>query len=368
MKTTKRILSLLLALAILCSMFLISSSAASTTAFDILSSSRYAKTYTLSSSGTTIPYTSQSLSTRGTVTYGASSTSYIDNRTDELYLIDVGVSNGKYWAYVSYPTSSKRVYAYIPLSAISDNNASHAKTTSTGTFNCSLRSSTSVSSSYYVSKGDTVYLVATSGSKYQILYPTSGSAYRLAWCNASDYNKYCAGGTTSSPSLSDAEQQIYDRLQNMANGSYGNGVYRTGTRYTGEYANEQCKGFAKKVHMILFGYNIGSTKSKPNNYQISISSSNTSLVGSISDLSSASNTTVSNLFSKARAGDFIQVRRSHGGSHSMIFLSSDANGVTVFECNVDGKNGIQIATYSWSKFLSSNAAVSVYTAKDYRLH
>ena len=52
----------------------------------------------------------------------------------------------------------------------------------------------------------------------------------------------------------------------------------------------------------------------------------------------------------------------------MIFLSSDANGVTVYECNVDGRNGIQTATYSWKKFCSSNAAVSVYTAKDYRLH
>lgn len=231
MKTTKRIVSMLLALATLCSMLLIPSAAASTTAFDLLSSSRYAKTYTLS--------------TRGTATYGASSSSYIDNRTDELYLIDVGVSNGKYWAYVSYPTSSKRVYAYIPLSAISNNNGSHAKTTSTGKFNCSLRSGTSLSSSYYVSKGDTVYLVATSGSKYQILYPTSGSAYRLAWCDASDYNKYC-GGTASSPAPSGAEQQIYNRLQDMADGSYGNGVYRTGTQYTGAYANEQCKGFAKK--------------------------------------------------------------------------------------------------------------------------
>lgn len=64
----------------------------------------------------------------------------------------------------------------------------------------------------------------------------------------------------------------------------------------------------------------------------------------------------------------IQLRRSHGGSHSMIYLSSNANGVTVYECNVDGRNGIQTKTYSWSSFRSSNAAVSVYTAKDYRLH
>lgn len=181
-------------------------------------------------------------------------------------------------------------------------------------------------------------------------------------------SEYLKTGTASQSTTSSAEQQIYDRLKAMANGSYGNGVYKTGTRYTGAFANEQCKGFAKKVHMILFGYNIGSTKSKPNNYQISISSGNTSLVGSLTGLSSGSTGKVSSLFSKARVGDFIQVRRSHGGSHSMIFLSSDANGVTVYECNVDGRNGIQTATYSWKKFCTSNAAVSVYTAKDYRLH
>ena len=52
----------------------------------------------------------------------------------------------------------------------------------------------------------------------------------------------------------------------------------------------------------------------------------------------------------------------------MIFLSSNSNGVTVYECNVDGKNGIRTATISWSQFRSSNTAVSIYTARDYRLH
>ena len=172
--------------------------------------------------------------------------------------------------------------------------------------------------------------------------------------------------STSSPSS--AESQILNRLNAMANGSYGGGTYKTGTRYTGAYYTEQCKGFAKKVHMVLFGYNIGSTKSKPNNYQISINTSNTRLVGSLTSLSSQSNSAVQNLFASARPGDFIQLRRSHGGSHSMIYLSSNANGVTVYECNVDGRNGIQTKTYSWSSFRSSNAAVSVYTAKNYRLH
>lgn len=87
-KNVKRIISIALVLVTILSTFAITVSAASTTAFDILSSSTYAKTYTLSSSGKTIPYTSKNLTTRGTVTYGASSSSYIDNSSDEIYILD----------------------------------------------------------------------------------------------------------------------------------------------------------------------------------------------------------------------------------------------------------------------------------------
>ena len=115
----KKIICLLMVMITLFSTLAISASAASkVNAFNVPTSSKYAKVYTLSSSGSTIPYTSKYLSTRGT-TNGASKTAYIDNRSDELYLKDVGKTNGKTWAYVSYPTSSGRRNAYIYLSAIS---------------------------------------------------------------------------------------------------------------------------------------------------------------------------------------------------------------------------------------------------------
>lgn len=163
------------------------------------------------------------------------------------------------------------------------------------------------------------------------------------------------------------EDTILQRLNAMMDGSYGNGFYKLNIKYTGQYASEQCKGFAKKIHQDLFGYNIGRTSDKPNNYQINITSSNTSLVGSLTFLSSKNNATIGSLFDKAKAGDFIQVRRSHGGSHSMIYLYSDNNTVTVYECNVDGRNTIIKRTYDWAKFRSDNAAVSIYTAKNYTL-
>lgn len=172
----------------------------------------------------------------------------------------------------------------------------------------------------------------------------------------------------SNTSATSAENTILQRLNAMMNGSYGSGTYKVGTKYRGKWAHEQCKGFGKDVFQNIFGYNIGSTKSKPSNYQISISSSKTSAVGSLTSLPNKNDSSLCKLFDKARAGDFVQLRRWHGGSHSAIFVSSDPSGVTLFECNVDGKNGIIKKTYSWKQFRSDNNAVTVYTAKNYYLH
>lgn len=165
--------------------------AATTAAFDNLSTSTYAKMYAYSTPGRTIPYTDQTLNTRGTVSYGASQHSYIDNSTDEIYLMDVGTTNGKTWAYVSYPGSGgKRVYAYVYLDALCENNSTHAAATSTGRFYCSRHINSEKSSKYYVDKGDTVYLLSTHGNKYQIMY-NAGNMYRIAVCDKADYDKYC---------------------------------------------------------------------------------------------------------------------------------------------------------------------------------
>lgn len=172
----------------------------------------------------------------------------------------------------------------------------------------------------------------------------------------------------SAPAASSDAQKIAGKLNQMMDGSFGNGTYKVGTTYCGPYAQEQCKGFAKSVFQKLFGYNIGSTKSQPNNYQLSIDSSRTRLVGTLTELSSRSDAELKNLLTQARPGDFLQVRRSHGGSHSMIVLRTSSTGITVYECNVDGANGIRTADYSWASFRSVNAAVGLYTARDYSLH
>jgi len=203
------------------------------------------------------------------------------------------------------------------------------------------------------------YCHGSSVGNAQISYSYTGGDPQI-------YYSKTVSSASSSGSSNSVESAVLARLNEMMSGSY-NGQFKLNTKYRGQYASEQCKGFSKDVYLKLFGYNIGSTCSKPNNYKINISSSQTKLVGSLTSLSSRSNSQVRNLFDQAQAGDFIQLRRSHGGSHSAIFVSSDSNGVTFYEANLDGNNTIVKKTYTWSQFRSSNQAVSVYAPKNYKL-
>lgn len=251
----KKVMSLLLVIVTLCGMVTMPSLAA-TTAFDRLTTSKYAKVYTLSASGKTIPYTSSSLSTRGTVSYGASSSSYIANSTDELYLMDVGKTNGRWWAYVQYPAGTKRVKAYIPLSAITSNNGTHAKGISSGKFYCSLRANSATSSSYYVAKGDEVYLISTSGSKYQIMYP-AGSVWRIAWCRASDYNRYVG---TANSGQNVAGNNTVDGVAAQYGISKNSDAYKALQLINSKYASKMSASEKEGTFVFLFE-GVGNNKS-----------------------------------------------------------------------------------------------------------
>lgn len=324
-KKIKKVISIALVLVTILSSFVITASAASTTAFDILSTSNYAKTYTILSSGKTIPYTNKNLNTRGTVTYGKSSSSYIDNSSDEIYILDVGCTNGKYWAYVSYPTSSGRVKAYINLSALTKNNGNHNKSISSGKFYCSTRENNSTNSSYYVANGDTVYLVATSSSKYQILYPVSGGKWRLAWCNKSDYQKYCSGNNTTTNTNTSSTKTINLNVPlYKQNDSRWKNVY-IGSKTIGAI------GCTTTCIAMVYSYNTGNTV-YPNQVMNKLKYSNNDLYwSSISNVGltsktyncGVSNSMLSTIYSKLKAGKpvIIGATTSSGGSQHWVVIT-----------------------------------------------
>lgn len=309
--------------------------------------------YTIASSGKVYAYKESGLKNK---TGG-----YIACSTDECKIVSVSGNAVK----VTYPISGGTRTAWFKRSEFTNYNLSgKAEQWKQSKKITTYRRSDGKTSFGYVSANDVCYKLNASGSYTQIIYPVSGGDYKMGWVKTSDIK---SGGSNNSDKKDDnkSSNKYQAELDKMISGTSYNGTYKVGTKYTGPDANEQCKGFAKNVHKNLFGYLIGSTKSKPNNYQINISSSNTKLVGSVTNMGSKKDADVKAVFSKARPGDFVQIRRTHSGSHSAIVYSVSSSGITFYEANLDGKNTIYKKTYKWSDLRDKNEAMSLYTAKNY---
>jgi hypothetical protein len=266
---------------------------------------------------------------------------------------------------IVYKVDSNNTYklAWVLTSALpsgdSNNNSNNNSNTNT----------TTTTTGWVKTSGGNLYLRASASSSGRALasMPNGSQVTILQW--GSSWSKITYNGTTGYASSTyltttkptDNESAVLNKINSLLATS----TYQVGTQYAGPYASEQCKGFAKSIHQQIFGYNIGSTKSKPYNYQISYSSSNTICRGSTTNLS-ASN--LQSIFANGRAGDIIQVRRSHTGSHTMVLLSHNDSGITVVEANLDGKNTISKNTYTWAQLKSANVGLSLYSASAYYVH
>lgn len=137
-----------------------------------------------------------------------------------------------------------------------------------------------------------------------------------------------------------------------------------GTTWTGYDMGSECKGFANMIFRNLFGVYIGPY---PNSANYRIENANAIEVGVLSP-SSMTQAKAIELLKKGAPGDYIQVRRrASGGPHSMIFVNKDSGGITVFDCNSDGRNGVRSYYIAWDTFYSKNCAVSLYHAKNYEV-
>ncbi len=368
----KKLLSLLLAIVTLIGVVQgipMTVSATKTTAYSRLSTQEYAKVYTLKRSGKTIPYQNQNLTTRGSITYGKSSTAYIDNKSDELCLCQVGKnSKGVYWAKVSYPIGSKRAYAYIPLSDITSNNGVQDAKTSTGKFYCSPRKGDSTSSSYYVAKNDTVYLLATSGNDYQILYPISGGKWRIGWCSKNNYTKYCVtrpvpnnivksnkisfnytSNKTAYTTSGATNLKINGTSISVGSTCYTytyNGNYKTTNTPSGytyvkvgnKYVNMngwQCCAYARYIQYLLYG---------------SQEYGNSKFVDVQGASGRATASSIKKWVNEAGVGAHIRSTRPH----SLVVIGIDSNGFYYTDSNVSGTNQIRVGYYTWQGFADSN--------------
>lgn len=356
-----KLLNLITVLVTVMSIFssmLITASAANYTAFKQISNSKPMKTYILSTSN--IPcYTSSTLKTRGTVTAGKSSTAYIAP-SDDVYIIFVDSKLN--CAKVTYPVGKKRYTAYIALNKITSNNSTHKKTTAKAKVMTYKRTnSNSGSSSMYISKGESVYLIATSGSYYQVMYPCSGG-WRLAWVTKTNYNKYLSNQTTTTNTTTVATNSSFSIKHNVVT---LNGVklyeYPLNTQYSkNNYANVngksvcmngiQCIGYVRYIQTKLYGKHYYNS---PRNFT-NLSGSERVYITSESKLKS--------LINSAGVGAHIRTNnlpnKTYG--HSMIIAEITDKGFTILNANGVDANGkykylnVGYHTYTWKEYLKSN--------------
>ncbi len=136
-----------------------------------------------------------------------------------------------------------------------------------------------------------------------------------------------------------------------------------GTTWNDDYYGIQCKGFANLMFYKLFDVKyIGAYDSEK--YYIPNPSGATE-VGKLG-FSSMSENGAKELLSKGYPGDLIQVRRREKSwGHTMILVNRNESGITVFDCNSDGKNGVKSYHITWNSFYSKNSAMSLYHANGY---
>ena len=229
----------------------------------------------------------------------------------------------------------------------------------------------SASTTYYVTTPAGLVLRQGPGTGYKKLVTMpygdalSVTSIENGWAQATygSYSGYCS---TTYISTTRPNMDIKNRLDQIINGSLTydkKTVMQVGRTFTGTRSSEQCKGYAKNVFYLLFKVTVSSTQSKPGNHLLN-TASGYKLVSSETSLTASK---ASSLFSSARPGDFVQMRRSHGGSHSAIVYSKTSSGVTFLEANLDGKNTIYLKTYTWADLADKNAKMAIYTATDYRL-
>lgn len=207
-----------------------------------------------------------------------------------------------------------------------------------------------------VDKGDVVTVLGEGSNYYYVRYPVSnGTKDRYV---GKDIFKEVPQGNDS---------VVYNRMLTLSTSSSG---YIKNTKYTG---SGQCRGFANKVYTTLFNVN-SITGYTSDNYGAT-SYSGSYIVGTLRNYAENDVSSVKRLIYKAKPGAFIQLgRRNRLNStgtapnpHSAILMDFNENSIVLYEANADGKNTIQVNTYSWSRFTDRNKGMTIYLPNNYSL-
>lgn len=105
-----------------------------------------------------------------------------------------------------------------------------------------------------------------------------------------------------------------------------------GIAWTGKWEGaSQCFGFARMVFYKLYGCQMSYHYDYPEMYRYT-DETNVDLIGQVSG-SSVNAASIKAVLQQGKLGDIIQASGATYGQHTMIFVSADDNGVTVYDCN-----------------------------------
>ena len=360
MKTTatKRTVTLVLALILIVSAFPLSASAASS--WPTLTSS---SPCVMISPGQISVYRDSGLTTRGTCSPARSYNSYID-MGDDLRLLEV--SSNSLSIKVDFPTPQGRKQGFVQTSTLLGvSEPSQVVTSKAKVTTYQYASTEKTYGAVYV--GDTVFMCGTTKGGYVLVIYNISGGYKAGFVLKSDWEKI-VGDSQNASVVNTTEASVRSRFDAIGNGTLrydSNTVMTIGARFTGSRDGEQCKGYAKNVFYMCFGITPGSTQ--PRNQGLNYLLTSTSGITKLGSVTNMTTSGISALFANARPGDFVQMRRNHGGSHSAIVYGVTSNGVTFLEANLDNQNTVYLRTYTWADLCSKNAAMTVYTATNYQL-
>jgi len=171
------------------------------------------------------------------------------------------------------------------------------------------------------------------------------------------------GTSAGSTGSQDAVLTILDGIMNGSIVYDDSTVMTVGSVFNGSRSGERSMGYAKNVFVLCFGVTPGSAQSTCFNYFLSptagiIRTGSATGIGN----TSAKRDGINALFSDVHAGDFVQMRAVGGEAHSAIVYSVSASGVTFLEADADGRNTVELNTYTWSDLCTGFTAMSIYTA------
>ena len=205
------------------------------------------------------------------------------------------------------------------------------------------------SSSEFISIGVKINVIAETDNAYRVQYPTARGE-QTGWIGRNAFEK---------------PQSIQNVLQNFVSEFVGQ-LWSSAT--SGDGMN-----ISKDFASFIFGQmnNIGDIgsigdQSRSNNYRLNV---NANLVGVRGSNQFLTKHNAKTMFRDAQVGDFVQMRRRNGESHSAILTEVSAKSVQFLEVNAEDQNGnfvynrVNLTSYSYERLAADNSSMSLYYPK-----